>query len=445
MLPVFYIFFALTVVGFLAWCALKVPRVFIYIFLLGLPFDHFNIRYGQFAISISDAALILLMIAWIFKTLGKNRPELRFAPQVYFCLMIIILVTAATLVNSAPPESYFSSFSFSVKMVSFILLLQLITTEKEFIDALLLLLIGASLSVFLAIYQEYCFVTGNLAGLRDAIPTGAMAGMNSTIPLPILRVPAGMNRDAAYGVYLSFPLSIFAGIFLFHFREKLKLAAVIPMLLMLTALLLNDTRSAYVGIILTIFIALFLSNTGARYLLIAMSIAFPLIILLLFNLLLQKRPETFFQRLDIIIPILEYSFDHPLGGGIFDFARASESGLGAHSSFMQVLTHGGFFAFAVYSALLITIFTRLIAGFRRIKHVKRSGSFRYGIYALMTSAFFGTIIQSELIHPRAANKDHWVFLALFMLTPLIADAAEKEEPSFFADAHEKKEVKFANN
>jgi len=431
MIPAFYIFFIALLVGFLVFIAYKIPSVFLYIFLLGLPFDDITFDYGGLEISVSDGALVLLLLAWLFTLFRKDLPVVKFAPQVYFCLMIMLLVTSATLINSSPPESYTVSFSVAVKFMAFILLLQFIHSEKQFLAALTVLLIGALLSTFLALFQEYSFVTGGFPALHKVFPPTAMAGYNTTLPYSLLRIPAGMNRDAAYGVFLSFPLSLLAGIYLFRFPLKLKMLAIIPLILMLAVLILNDTRSAYIGIILTLFIALFLANTNARYLLVVMSIILPVLALFLYNLILQRRPESFFQRVDILIPVFDYALRHPIGGGVFDFARTSELGLGAHSSFMQILTQGGFIASILYIILLFTIIFRLLGNFHYLRQVKNSASFRYSIYALLTASCFGTLLQSEFIHPRATNKDHWVFLALFLLTPILSASAQTSETESF--------------
>ena len=426
MLPIFEIIIALSFTGFLIYWAFRFPTIFLYIFLLGLPFDHVTIPMGPMRISISDAALVVLMIAWLMDFFIKGRLYLRFPFQVYISIMLLIIVVGATLVNSRPPDSYFTSFSFSVKIIGYILLLQLIKEENQLKTAIVVLVIGALLSTFLAFYQQYLFITGGLAKLKTAMPAGAIAGLNTNIPFIPLRPPSGMNREAAYGIYLSFIISLLLCSYMFKVSGKMKVLFLLPLLLFGVVMVMNDTRAGYLGIFISIILALFLSNTRARYALLILLSLLPLLLLPVYEFLFQHREASLISRQEAIIPVLEYTIDHPFGGGIMHSIDTGKLSIGAHSSFLQLMNYGGIGAMLAYIIILISISRRMWVAFADIWKVKWSGSKRYAAFCVLFATFIGTIIQSELIHPRSTNKDHWVFLAIFFLSPLIADKAREE-------------------
>ena len=431
MFTVFTVFFVVLGFGIMTYISFKYPSIFLYLFLLGLPFDHVTIPIGVMKVSVSDLAMVLLLLAWIIDFIFVKQATIQFPIQVYLAGMLIIFIVGATLANGEAPESYFTSFSFSVKIIGYILMLQLVRTEQQLITAVKVLLIGAFLSTILAFYQQYAFVTQGMPGLRTVMVAGTKAGLNTNLPFAPLRVPAGMNREAAYGIYLSFSLSIVLCIYLFKYSAKLRWAMVVPLLFFLVTMIMNDTRAAYIGISFSLIIALLLSNSRIRYLLPFLIIFLPLILLPMYDFLFHHREASVISRQEIIMPILEYALEHPLGGGVWDFVRTSDAGISAHSSILQILTHGGLPAMALYIIILISIFARLRKNFKTVFKVRWSGTFRYGLYATLTSAFIGLIVQSEFIHPRSANKDHWAFLALIYLAPLIAQHAKKAEKEYY--------------
>jgi|GEM_PF-1619547 len=433
MLPVFIYFFAAVGLSILAILAFRHSSVFLYLFLLGLPFDNVTYTIGVFKISVPDAALVLLTLAWLLDFFLKRQTKVLYPVQVYAALMLIFFIVAANLINAKPPESYYTSFSFSVKIIGFILILQLIRTEKQLTTALKILLVGGILSVFLAMYQQYAFITGGMPKLKMVMAEGTKAGLNTNLPFIPLRVPSGLNREAAYGVYLSFIIIFSISLYFFRFSFRTKAIAFLPLLLFMATLVMNDTRAAYIAVVISMIVAILLSNTRARYLILLVLVFLPLISVPVYTFLFQHRETSLIQRQEIVYTIFDYAFKHPWGGGIFDFVKYSEHNIGAHSSLLQVLTHGGIPAFFAYLVILLSIFFRLISHFKEILQVRLSGSFRYGLYSILTASFAGVILQSEFIHPRAANKDHWAFLALIFLAPLLVDKAKEVEKVYFTE------------
>ena len=228
MFTVFIVFFAVLGFGIMTFISFKYPSIFLYLFLLGLPFDHVTIPISVMHISVSDLAMVLLLVSWIIDFIFIKHAAIQFPVQVYLAGMLIIFIVGATLANGDAPESYFTSFSFSVKIIGYILMLQLVRTEQQLITAIKVLLLGAFLSTFLAFYQQYAFVTQGMPGLRTVMVEGTKAGLNTNLPFAPLRVPAGMNREAAYGIYLSFSLSIALCIYLFKFSAKLRWTRLSP-------------------------------------------------------------------------------------------------------------------------------------------------------------------------------------------------------------------------
>ncbi|NQS96863.1 MAG: hypothetical protein HQ591_00260 [candidate division Zixibacteria bacterium] len=431
MLPIYSILLVLTVVGILAFWAFRYPNIFLYLFLLGLPFDHFTIHVGVLNVSISDIALVLLLLAWLFELFFKGKIMIRFPGQIYLALMLLVFVIGATMLYTEPPKCYLVSFSFSVKVFAYILLLQLITDEKQYIRLIIIILIGALLSTFLALYQQYAFVTGGLAKLKTVMPEGARAGLNTNLPLGLFRPPAGMNREAAYGIYLSFTISILLSMYFFRLSRKIKIVSFLPLILFSVILIMNDTRAVFIGILLALIVTTLLSNTHARYAIVIIICLFPLVVSPLYDFLFHHREASLISRREVIIPVFEYVFKHPFGGGIRHFIKTSELGIGAHSSFLQLMTYGGIGALSIYLFILISVIVRVNSSFRSIWKVRWSGSYRYALFCMLFAAFICTIVQSELIHPRATNKDHWVFLAIFYLSPLIIQGAKREEKEYF--------------
>ncbi len=436
MFTVFTVFFVILGFGIMTFISFKHPSIFLYLFLLGLPFDHVTIPIGFLHVSVSDLAMVLLLVSWIIDFIFIKHAAIQYPVQVYLAGMLIIFIVGATLANGDAPESYFTSFSFSVKIVGYILMLQLVRTEQQLITAVKVLLIGAFLSTFLAFYQQYAFVTQGMPGLRTVMVAGTKAGLNTNLPFAPLRVPSGMNREAAYGIYLSFSLTLALCIYLFKFSAKLRWTMIIPLLFFLGTMIMNDTRAGYLGISFSMIIALILTNSRIRYLLPFLIIFLPLIVIPLYDFLFHHREASVISRQEIIMPVLEYALENPLGGGVWDFVRTSDAGIGAHSSILQILTHGGLPAMVLYIIILISIFARLRKHFKTVFKVRWSGTYRYSLYAALTSAFIGLIVQSEFIHPRSANKDHWAFLALVFLAPLIAENAKKVEKDYFPSDEE---------
>jgi len=431
MFPIFIYFFVAIGLTILTIVAFRYPSIFLYLFLLGLPFDNVTYSIGAFKISVSDLSLVLLTFAWFIDFFIKGRIAVRHPVPVYAAAMLIFFIVGANLINAKPPDSYYTSFSFSVKIISFILLLQLIRTEKQLTTALIILLIGGVLSVFLALYQQYAFTSGGMAKLQTVMAAGTKAGLNTNLPFVPLRVPSGLNRESAYGVYLSFLISFTVSIYFYRFSLRAKAAAFLPMFLFILTLVMNDTRASYIGVVVSLMAAIMLSNTRGRYLILVVIILLPLISVPVYKFLFEHRETSLIQRREIVTTIVNYAFSHPLGGGIFDFVKYSEHNIGAHSSLLQVLTHGGVPAFLAYFIILFTIFHRLVINFRDIWKVKLSGSFRYGLYSILTASYIGVILQSEFIHPRAANKDHWAFLALIYLAPILVASAKEKEKAYF--------------
>ena len=436
MFTAYIVFFVVLGFGIMTYVSFRHPSIFLYLFLLGLPFDHITIPIGVMKVSVSDTAMVLLLISWIIDFVFIKHASIQYPVQVYLAGMLIIFIVGATIANGKAPESYFTSFSFSVKIIGYVLLLQLVKNEKQLITAIKILLIGAFLSTLLAFYQQYAFVTGGMPSLRTVMVAGTKAGLNTNLPFAPLRVPAGMNREAAYGIYLSFSLTIAMCIFLFRFSKKARWVMIIPLLFFLATLVMNDTRAAYLGISFSLIVALILTNSRTRYLLPFQIMFLPLILLPLYDFLFHHREASVISRKAILMPILEYALEHPLGGGVWDFVRTTDTGIGAHSSILQLLTHGGIPAMTLYIIILLSIFVRFRRHFKTVLKVRWSGSFRYSLYATLGAAFVGLIIQSEFIHPRSANKDHWAFLALIFLAPLIAQNAKEEEPEYYSNEQE---------
>ena len=429
-------------VGILTFWAFRYPNIFLYLFLLGLPFDHFTIRVSVLNVSISDIALVLLLLAWFFEFF-KGRAMVRYPGQLYLAMMLLVFIIGATMMSTEPPKCYLLSFSFSVKVFAYILLLQLIKDEKQYINLLIVLLIGALLSTFLALYQQYAFVTGGLAKLKTVMPEGARAGPNTNLPFGLFRPPSGMNREAAYGIYLSFTISILFSLYFYRLSRKIKILIFLPVIIFIIVLIMNDTRAVYIGIFLALLTTTLLSNNYARYTVIILICLFPLLVPSLYDFLFHHREISLISRQEVIIPVFEYVFKYPFGGGIRHFIKTSELGIGAHSSFLQVMTYGGIGALLVYLFILISVIVRVKNSFFTLLKIKWSGSYRYALFCMLFAAFICTIVQSELIHPRATNKDHWVFLAIFYLSPLIAQGAKREEKEYFKD--EETEIKSERN
>ena len=59
--------------------------------------------------------------------------------------------------------------------------------------------------------------------------------------------------------------------------------------------------------------------------------------------------------------------------------------------------------------------------------VKYSNPVKYGLFGVITASFFGMIIQSEFIHPRAMNKDHWAFFSIIFLSTFIVDTVKSDD------------------
>ncbi|MBL7191297.1 O-antigen ligase family protein, partial [bacterium] len=327
------------------------------------------------------------------------------------------------------------SFSFIVKICSYFLLLQFIRNEKELTKSIKMIMIGAGLATLLAIYQQYAFISGGMPKLKTVMMEGAVSGLNYNFPYAPLRPLAGMNHSAAFGSYLTFPLALLLGIFFFRMPLKYRLWALIPTILMFLVLVMNDTRAAYFSILISFLICMMLGNNKLRYSLFVLLMMAPILIVPVYEFLFFHRETSVATRQEVLPIVFEFALQNPLGGGILFFQKTNEMQLGAHSSFLQMLTFGGIPAMLIYLYILVSIFFQFRKSFNGIWSIRDNYPMRYAFIIILSAIFVGALITSELVHPRTTNKDHWAFLAIFFLTPLFSEAAVEDE----------KRIKFENS
>ena len=424
---IFLIFLGLTTLIFFGIFAYHRPHFFLYLFLLGLPFDHITFPVGPLSVSISDFSLVVLIIAWFSRFFLKGEREIHHPVQLYLGLMLTILVVGATFNNYGSPINLSRSFSFIVKIGAYILMLQFIRDDKVMVKSLIMIVIGATLANFLAIYQEYAFLTGGMAKLKTVIAQGTRLGFNLNIAIAPLRPPAGMNHIAAFGSYLIFPLAFLLGIYFFHLPARYKWWAVIPTLLLIVVVLINDTRAAYFGLLTSSLLCIVLSNNRMRYTLVFIVLMAPILVVPVYKFLFYHREISVITRQKVMPLVLEFAIDNPLGGGILYFDETNKMELGAHSSFLQMLTYGGLPAMFLYLMILISIAMQIRRAFAGLWKFRGRYLTEYALLSILLATFAGILICSELVHPRAASKDHWAFLAIFYLTPLITKSALRGE------------------
>ncbi|MBL7190937.1 hypothetical protein ISS30_04520, partial [bacterium] len=141
---IFFIVFAgILIVGIAAY---RRTEWFLYLYLLGLPFDHVTFTVGPMRVSVSDFALVALLVSWLMRFFFKGEQRLCYPVQVYLGLMLMIFVVGATMRNFETIEGVRLSFSFIVKICSYFLLLQFIRNEKELTKSIKMIMIGAGLA-----------------------------------------------------------------------------------------------------------------------------------------------------------------------------------------------------------------------------------------------------------------------------------------------------------
>ena len=326
--------------------------------------------YPAFAAMKGELVLALLILCWVFVLFDvKTKLSLKNDPVNKYLVFFVLCVFLSFAVALDHQYSWDNAVYHFIKVLFlYVMILPTLCTKQ---DLKIFVWCFVMMFAYLAYEPFYGFITSTggshqMYGINYVSETGILAGH--------VALANNMNQ--------MIPIAFF--LFLSVHKKRLKILAIIPLLIFIIALIGSGSRGGVVGFLVSSSLLVFFSKNRRKYAVVAAAafvvlFAFSSVFMSTTSRINQSQTEGRLTGITHGIGMLKKGNIIGVGPGCFLFARAKyfQFKMEAHNIYGQLIGDLGIPGTVAWFFLIRQIFLNLIASKRRLKFLSKENSFLY--------------------------------------------------------------------